>query len=152
MNISGVVARRAGLECSLYGIEGDEGHVAFAKECLEKNGFDKTQSKVEWGIAAASSGFALFPKQERAGTSWGCEPIFDKTEEEANELVASGKYELLPQKSLEQEAQHIDRIDLLHIDIQGGELDLVAKAISFMNEKVAYVMIGTHSRQIEGSL
>ncbi|AYN94511.1 hypothetical protein EAW52_11405 [Pseudomonas sp. LTJR-52] len=152
MNISGVVARRAGLECMLYGIEGDEGHVQFAKECLQKNGFGQNQFNVEWGIAAADTGFALFPKQETSGVSWGGEPIFDKNEIDAKKLVATGKYEILPQKSLEIEARHLDRIDLLHIDIQGGELNLITKSMNFLNKKVAYIMVGTHSRQIEGGL
>jgi len=44
------------------------------------------------------------------------------------------------------------KIDLLHIDIQGGEADLISACLSLLSEKVAYIVIGTHSRQIEGRL
>jgi len=43
-------------------------------------------------------------------------------------------------------------VDLLHIDIQGGEADLVTSSLAFLNAHVAYMMIGTHSRVIEGRL
>ncbi|WP_216074149.1 hypothetical protein, partial [Acinetobacter baumannii] len=44
------------------------------------------------------------------------------------------------------------RIDLLHIDIQGGEADLIAACLPVLKERVAYILIGTHSRQIEGRI
>jgi hypothetical protein len=44
------------------------------------------------------------------------------------------------------------QIDLLHIDIQGGESTLVPSSLKFLNDKVAFMLIGTHSRQIEGGL
>lgn len=44
------------------------------------------------------------------------------------------------------------KIDLLHMDIQGGEADLVAATLDLLSERVAYIVIGTHSRQLEGRL
>ena len=41
---------------------------------------------------------------------------------------------------------------MLHIDIQGGEADLIAGSIAMIQEKVAYMLVGTHSRQIEGQI
>lgn len=43
-------------------------------------------------------------------------------------------------------------IDLLHIDIQGTERTALPAAITSMTERVKRVMVGTHSRQIEGEL
>ncbi len=48
-------------------------------------------------------------------------------------------------------AEH-PRIDLLHIDIQGGEADLVEGCLGTLGDKIAYLVIGTHSRPIEGRL
>jgi len=45
-----------------------------------------------------------------------------------------------------------ERIDLLHMDIQGGEWDLVTRTLELLCEKVAYMVIGTHSRVLEGKL
>ena len=44
------------------------------------------------------------------------------------------------------------KLDLLHIDIQGAELDVVERSREFLRSNVAYMMIGTHSRRIEGRL
>jgi hypothetical protein len=44
------------------------------------------------------------------------------------------------------------RIDLLHIDIQGGEADFIASCLAVMDSKVGYLVVGTHSRQIEGRI
>jgi len=41
---------------------------------------------------------------------------------------------------------------LLHIDIQGGEADLVHNSLDLINNHVRYMFIGTHSREIEGRL
>ena len=53
---------------------------------------------------------------------------------------------------LDQVAAADARIDLLHVDIQGGEADLIATSLSVLREKVAYLVVGTHSRQIEGRI
>lgn len=42
--------------------------------------------------------------------------------------------------------------DFVNIDIQGAELDVVTNSVSVLAEKVRVMVIGTHSRFIEGSL
>jgi hypothetical protein len=64
LNNAGAAARRAGLKVTLIGVEGDEGHIGFAKEACATNGFAPEQLHLHRGIAAGQSGFALFPKQE----------------------------------------------------------------------------------------
>jgi hypothetical protein len=153
LNITGIVAKRKGLKVRLVGIEGDEGHVAFAHESLAENGFDASEYTIYHGIASGGNGFALFPIQERSGVSWGLEPLFDVSAEESDKLLKTGKYQRLKQLPLNSLfSSDEDRIDLLHIDIQGGETALVQQSIGFLNEKVAMMLIGTHSRQIEGKL
>lgn len=152
LNNTGVAARRAGLDVQLIGIEGDRGHIRFAEEATEANGFEASQRVLYHGIAAASSGVALFPQQEEAGVAWGLEPIFGATEQQQREALESGKFVKLPMVALADVVEPRSRIDLLHVDIQGGEADLVADAIDLLFDKVAYLVIGTHSRQIEGRL
>jgi hypothetical protein len=149
---TGVAARRAGLEVHLLGIEADEGHIDFAREACEANGFLASAVSLKRGIAAAHGGTALFPRQERAGLSWGLEPVFNSDEEQRGLALKLGNYEELPVISLPEVVIALPRTDLLHIDIQGGEADLIAGSLSVLSEKVAYILIGTHSRQIEGRL
>jgi hypothetical protein len=152
MNNTGAAARRAGLKLHLIGVEGDLGHIGFAEEARQANGFDKSQMTLHRGIAAAASGIALFPRQERAGVSWGLQPIFGASETQRKQAVRSGDYDELPMIALADIAAPFDRIDFLHIDIQGGEADLVEGCLRVLQDKVAYMFVGTHSRQIEGRL
>jgi FkbM family methyltransferase len=43
-------------------------------------------------------------------------------------------------------------VDFLHIDIQGGEAELIPGSLPFLNERVRSMFVGTHSRKIEGDL
>jgi len=152
MNNMGVAAKRTGRAVHVIGIEGDKGHLKFAEQALARNGFDRSEWTLVSGIAAGQAGTALFPIQDHAGASWGLEPVFGASEEQTREAVDSGKFEALPMVPLSEVARDHDRIDLLHIDIQGGEVNVIRDCLEVMNEKVAYVLVGTHSRQIEGRL
>lgn len=152
MNNAGVAARRAGLKTHLIGVEGDEGHIGFARESTAANAFLPEQVTLHRGIAAAEAGTALFPRQEQAGIAWGLEPIFGVNDALRDEAVASGKYDALPMVPLADLAAQHERIDLLHIDIQGGEANLIAGCLPTLCNLVAYIVIGTHSREIEGTL
>ena len=152
MNNTGVAARRAGLEVLLAGIEGDPGHLDLARDICAVNGFDLAQVTLHHGIAAGRSGTALFPRQEPAGGGWGSEPILSASDEECRAALGTGSHVALPMIPLAELAAPFARVDLLHVDIQGGEATLVSECLQTLNEKVAYLVVGTHSRQIEGSL
>jgi hypothetical protein len=152
MNNTGTAARRLGLDVHLIGVEGDPGHIVFAQEATGANGFKQSQIVLHHGIAAAAPGTALFPRQRRAGASWGLAPIFGASETERASALRSGSHDVLPMITLAELAAPKPHIDLLHVDIQGGEAGLIAASLSLLTEKVAYLVIGTHSRQIEGSL
>ncbi len=150
LNNTGVAARRRGLAVELIGVEGDAGHVAFAHEALTANGFAAGDYKVIHGIAAAEDGKALFPKSA-SGRDWGMEPVLDASPEEVERAAAAGTHDILDRIRL---ATIVDErpIDLLHIDIQGGEADFVAGCLDDLAKYVRRVLIGTHSREIEGRI
>jgi hypothetical protein len=150
MNNTGVAARAAGLDVQLIGVEGDEGHIAFAREACAINGFAPEQVTLYHGIAAASTGTALFPRQDTAGEQWGLEPMFAATAEHREAAVRLGEFDELPTISLADLTSHCEKLDLLHVDIQGGEADLIESSRPVLDEHVAYIVVGTHSRQIEG--
>jgi FkbM family methyltransferase len=152
LNIAGTAARNAGREVHLIGVEGDEGHIAFAREACSANGFTPEQVTLHHGIAAATNGTALFPTQAHSGGNWGLAPIFGATEAERDAAIAAGSHDALPMIALADLVGAKTRIDLLHIDIQGGEADFVAGCLGQLSERVAYIVVGTHSRSIEGKL
>lgn len=151
MNNTGVAAKRAGKRPFLIGVEGDEDHLGFAREAMHTNRFDVSQFELIRGIAAAERGKAFFPRQQTAGANWGLSPIFGPSRKQQRELLSNGQYEALDMIAL---GDIINNrvIDLLHIDIQGGEADLIRACYGLVSERVAYILIGTHSRQIEGDL
>lgn len=153
LNIAGIAAKNRGLEVELIGVEGDSNHVRFARESLADNGFSDGEFKIIHGIASSQSGMALFPIQEQGGSNWGLEPLFNISETEYNNFQHKENYTQLTQIPLENILPSGNqKIDLLHIDIQGGEIPLIPNSMKFLNEKVAMILIGTHSRQIEGIL
>ncbi|QLP96411.1 MAG: class I SAM-dependent methyltransferase [Rhodoblastus sp.] len=152
MNITGAAARRAGKRARLISVEGDEGHVGFARDSLTENGFAEDQFIVHHGIVGPREGVAFFPRQSHAGVKWGLEPVIGPSPEDARRLRASGAFSELPMLSLRDVAEGRARIDLLHIDIQGGEVDFVRSCMEELNRVVAYVLVGTHSRAIDGEL
>jgi hypothetical protein len=149
MNNTGVAARAAGLKVRLTGIEADETHLEYARETLKLNRF--SVFNLLKGVAAAEAGSALFPLRSEGEDAWGFRPKFGATEAEIEQATASGKYECIAMVPL---AQAIGKapVDLLHMDIQGGELALVESTLPLLTEWVSYMVIGTHSRQIEGRL
>jgi hypothetical protein len=42
--------------------------------------------------------------------------------------------------------------DLVHVDVQGTEFDLVRSALDELNQRVHWLVIGSHSRKIDGDL
>lgn len=152
LNNTGVAARRAGLDVHLVGVEGDSGHAAFALQCCADNGFQTDQVTIHRGIAAPQPGIALFPRQQHAGAHWGLQPVFGATDDQHQSAIDSGNFDAVPMLALADLLAPHDRVDLLHVDIQGGEADLVDGCTASLSEKVAYMVIGTHSRQIEGRI
>jgi len=151
MNNTGVAAKSRGLSIQLIGVEGDEKHLEFARETLQTNHISTSEYTLKRGVTAVHSGYALFPSRQEEDR-WGAEPIFNVSESESVEAVATGQFERLSMIPLHEAIGDHLKIDLVHMDIQGGEADFVEQSISLLSEKVGYLVIGTHSRSIEGQL
>jgi FkbM family methyltransferase len=151
LNNAGAAARSRGLELALCGIEADAEHLEFASESLTINGFSADQVHLHHGVAGAHHGTALFPRRGLNQADYGLQPIFDAQPDQVAAAKTDGTHDALEELTLA-DLTPGDRIDLLHIDIQGGEVDFVRTCLEQLRERVAYVLIGTHSREIEGQL
>ena len=149
---TGVAARSRGLTVDLIGAEADEGHVKFAVQACRENGFSDEEARVLRRIVGPKKGTALFPKQNKAGEQWGLEAIFNATVEQTRLADQGHDYDQIPIITFDDLCHDEQVIDLVHMDIQGAEADFIDECISSMNERVAYIVIGTHSRQIEGRI
>jgi hypothetical protein len=152
MGISGLVAKNRGLVVKLYGIEGDKKHISWAKENMAANGFAEKEYTVVEGIASPKTGKALFPLADKGAIHYGLEPIFNASDLEIQKALKNKSHEILPMVPLEKIFSGESRVDLLHVDIQGGEVDLISGSMDYLSKHVSYLVIGTHSRSIEGKL
>jgi len=146
------------------GCEADELHCQMVHEHLENNGFSIHEYQLFSGAVGPVRGVALFPVSKDSSNDWGMRPIFCSDEAEADEFVRAphkhadyrgfkfGSYGRVPCFTLPDIIAGVDHVDVMHIDIQGGEFDLVAQNLRLLNDQVGYLAIGTHSRSIEGRL
>ncbi len=148
---SGFAARKTGRRVELIGVEGDPNHLKNAVKTLEMNGFTSENYKLFHGVAAAQAGHAIFPNVQAGTAGWGAEAIFSPDADTLARAATDPDVQVLDCYTLEQLGMG-NVIDLLHIDIQGAEVDYVAGNLDNMNTYVRRVLIGTHSRIIEGQL
>lgn len=147
----GVAARSRGLAVDLIGIEGDANHLINARDVLEMNGFAEAEFQLHHGVAGPRLGKAIFPNPEQGTAAWGGAAIFYPDDEMLARAEADLGVQVLDCLTLE--TLSADRvIDLLHIDIQGAETDFVRGNMASLDRLVRRVLIGTHSRIIEGEL
>jgi FkbM family methyltransferase len=151
LNNTGAAARRMGKKVKLFGIEGDRHHVNFAHEALQENGFGDDEYTIIHGVAASANGMALFPIVSTPGASWGSAPILNASKKQIAEAQSAGGYMTIEAFSIESITAG-EILDLVHIDIQGGEEQLIRDSIENINHYVRHLLVGTHSRAIEAGI
>jgi FkbM family methyltransferase len=151
-------ARRRGLDpIRLYGVEADPAHFAFMVRHFEDNGIDPAGQCLIQAAVGLERGKARWPKIADAANDWGSRPArLDATgtnDQDASYLGALLddfiEVDVVPvAELLEREA----RWDLVHVDVQGWERLVCDAARAQLNSRVAHVVVGTHSRKLDGEL
>jgi len=156
---SGVAARLRGLApIRLTGIEGDPGRFAMMRENLGDNGFNPDAQTLIQGAAGSVAGTARWPVVRDPRNVAGARPLrveegsiapkdldywYDGNPSDTIEVKVFAFSELL-----EREA----RWDLVHMDVQGGEAELCRSALATLTARVSRLVIGTHSRVLDGEV
>jgi FkbM family methyltransferase len=148
---TGVAARARGLAVELIGVEGEAQHLQSARRTLRLNGFDRTHFRLHHAVAGPAPGLAIFPRAAPGSAGWGGEAVFRPSPDALAAARDRPDVQVLKCLTLSQLARG-RRIDLLHIDIQGAEVDFVRANMEQMRRSVRRVLIGTHGRVIEGAL
>jgi FkbM family methyltransferase len=148
---TGIVARRLNKSVKLLGVEGDANHLINARKTLELNGFTDDDFKLFNGVAGKGRGKAIFPNFAAGEAAWGGQAIFSPSTEELQQAQVDPSKQILDCYTLDSVSDG-GIIDLLHIDIQGAEVDFVEGNFREIESLVRRVLIGTHSRTIEGRL
>jgi len=144
-------ARLRGIEnVDLTGVEGSREHHGFMLDNFRTNGIDPEKHALHHAVAGAEDGVAHFPRLHVATDDYGANAVFSDAESDA--AAARGELEEIRCISMNSLLAGKDRVDLIHIDIQGHEETVIRAGIEALNAKVRRLVIGTHSRAIEGHL
>ena len=138
-------ARNAGItNISLLAVEGDPGHFAFMRQHFIDNDLNPDNHALLHAAVGVKAGRARWPRVDPRNT-YGSRPIF------ASDGNTSQTFEI-PVFSISDLLYRRSRWDLVHVDVQGDEVVLCEAGLGALNERVHWLVIGTHSRMIEGLL
>ena len=151
-------ARYRGIETiRLYGVEADPQHFQFMTRHLLDNGLDPAQEHLLQAAVGLERGRARWPKIADAANDWGSRPArIDASG--TNERDASYLGSLLDEYievdvvPMSEILEREPRWDLVHVDVQGWEALVCEHALAQLSSRVAYLVIGTHSRKLDGDL
>ena len=143
------------IPCRLVGVEAEPTHFSWMLEHFRDNGIDPEQHDLIEAAASGQSGQAWFYFGKPA--SWYGQSII--RDEKLNYFNGAAETEyngerarLVRTVDLGGITSCYQRIDYLHMDIQGAELDFLSNDPKILNNKVKRVLIGTHSAEIESGL
>jgi FkbM family methyltransferase len=150
---SGVAARQRGItSIKLYGVEADPQHFASMEQHFRDNGFEPAEHRIIQAAVGVEAGVARWPKLPDSSepVGWGVRPVHGNEQEymgrafeEMIEVKVVAMRELI---ALEPEWH------LVHIDVQGHEFNIIRSSIDLLNERVRWMVVGTHSRKIDGDI
>jgi FkbM family methyltransferase len=164
VNLMRAAAIRGARTTRAIGCEADRLHCAYMLEHFAHNGVPREACRVFQGAVGPRRGVTLFPVSPDSTNDWGLRPIFCSGEQEADAIAAAPaanadyrgvtfeRFHRVPCYTLDDVLADAPHVDVMHVDVQGGEYDLVAQALDLLNRKVRYLVIGTHGRRIEGDL
>jgi FkbM family methyltransferase len=98
---------------------------------------------------AVEEGIAHWPVTVDSSNDYGFRPIDEDGDYMNRNFAKTQEVKLLAMRDL---VRSEDRWDLIHMDVQGAEFDICRDAMPDLKERSKRVMIGTHSRKLEGSL
>lgn len=146
------------------GCEADPGHCQMLRHHLEVNGFRPDEYRLFEGAVAPSRGVALFPVSSDSSQDWGMRPIFCRSDREADAVLHSStqladyrgfafeRFQRVNCYALVDIFAGLDHVDVMHVDVQGSEFDLVSQNLDLLTKRVGYLILGTHTRHVEGLL
>lgn len=155
----GAAARQKGIRTvRLCGVEGDQNHYDSMCQHFTDNGFNPQDHSLILAAVGVENGTARWPVVADPGNEWGLRPTGQEGEDAADRdlTAALGKRmsSFIDVKviALGELLAREPRWDLVHVDIQGGETKVLDAFRQELNQRVRYLIVGTHSRKIDGEL
>ena len=116
---------------------------------VRDNGFDPDAQRLHQAAVAVEEGDRALACHGRQLDNYGFRPIHEDGDYMNRNFAKTQEVKLFAMRDL---VRSEDRWDLIHMDVQGAEFDICRDAMPDLKERSNRVMIGTHSRKLEGSL
>jgi len=146
---------------SLVGVEGDVHHYQWMREHFTNNGLDPAGHHLLLACVSDTEGMTAFMDSDNPDAEYGLKGLREDgvhkslAEEEVGRVFNGDdgqRYRTVRSVTLDGLIQDLERVDLIHMDIEGYEYRVVSQSMKMLNEKAARLLIGTHSAQIEDGL
>jgi FkbM family methyltransferase len=159
---SATAARLRGIQdIHLTGVEGDPGRFELMVQHLRDNGIDPGQHTLLQAAVGVTDGVARWPRLREPRNAAAARPLREHgvsgtrpNEDDTRYLkgMARGGMIEVTVVSFESLLCKLPLWDLVHIDVQGSEHELCQACIQLLTDRVRYMVVGTHSRKIDGDL
>ena len=151
-----LAARSMGTAIGRFGVyEAEPTHFRWIKEHFADNGIDCEQHDVVQAAVGAADGVTPFfvgcPAEwygQSIAPACSATPWYRKVLRKFKKAVPMDTVAEVKMLSLSSVLQNFERVDFVHMDIQGAELDVVSSGIAELNEKVRRLHIATHSPDV----
>ena len=137
----------------LCAVEADPTHFSYLVDHFLDNGLDPTRHELIAAAVGVTAGTARWPKVPDPSGDWGSRPRL--ADEEGNTDHIGRKFEewldvrIIPFREL---LQKKPVWDLVHIDVQGWEVELCTAEAAQLDSRVKWLVVGTHDYKLHGDL
>lgn len=143
-----VAARRRGIKnIRLCAVEADPEHFQFLRQHFADNGFDPNLHTLFEAAVGVSTGITQWPVVEDSSETWGCRPIEGSKDYTGREFQRTKAVSVISMRDL---VRRESCWDLIHIDVQGDEVNICRSCVEELDARVRWIIVGTHSRKIDG--
>jgi FkbM family methyltransferase len=148
-------AQKRGRDYHIVGVEAEPQHFAWMERHLKDNNIPPEKSRLIQAAANSYTGTCWF-MVGNAIDWYGQAVVSDEQYHSAKFMeevrLAGGEAEQSQCVDLYEIFSGLERVDYLHMDIQGSEADVILACPDLVDERVAFVNIGTHGELIERRL
>jgi FkbM family methyltransferase len=156
VSAAALVCRRRGFEhVHMVALEADPIRYGQLRRHLAVNGLVSEDAPAEgatWRLLQAAAGVEDGTLYWPEGSSYDAGMQAASTPREVDYRGQQVRHRPVRAVSLATAFEGIGTVDFLHVDIQGGEAELIPGSLPFLNSRVRCMFVGTHSRKIEGDL